>query len=613
MTTSVAAAGEVIGRGRASRPHRGLPLRSRHDRGTDRPEGRAERRVARAAPGPAGAPAGLRRLARRRAGVRLAAARLLGRRPGRAPAAERRHPGAQGRGAAVRPARRAGARGGAQARRHLGRDAHSPRPQRTDGCARTAELPAGARGIIFQLCESLGVLPRRPIEDQLAQLGEEDRKALARLGVRVGVYSLYFPSMLKPVPIRLRAGLWMIARNRETIPPLPAEGRTSMDLPQGARARLLRHHRLPAAGRPRHPRRHGRAPGGDGAPRRARKPRGRAPRAADSSSRRSPTPTPTPTAAAHRRSAAPSTDEISEWAIVAAAFGESEPAPAEPVAEAPAVEAACRADAGRGRERAGRRPKPSRAEPSTAEEADGREPTAEETDGRRDDARRGRSREEPVGESHGRSGRRRRAPSRRGEGGSAKPAGPRPLPPGWFRATPQMMSLVGCSEPEMANVLRGAGLSRPSADGRDTARSTPSRSSRASCASARSSASASACSRARAARAAPPRAAASGRTSGSSSPTRPRPDARQGSSAAPRWSAPEGHAPARTGATMVRRARRSTQDGPAARRSPRVRGRRAATAAGRRCRLYATTEKKGDAAADSPFAKLLELKLGGKK
>ena len=30
-------------------------------------------------------------------------------------------------------------------------------------------------------------------------------------------------------------------------------------------------------------------------------------------------------------------------------------------------------------------------------------------------------------------------------------------------------------------------------------------------------------------------------------------------------------------------------------------------------RLYATTEKKGDPASDSPFAKLLELKLGGKK
>jgi len=70
----------------------------------------------------------------------------------------------------------------------------------------TTELPAGARGIVFQLCEGLGVLPRRPIEQQLGELGEDDRKALARLGVRVGVYSLYFPSMLKPVPIRLRAG-----------------------------------------------------------------------------------------------------------------------------------------------------------------------------------------------------------------------------------------------------------------------------------------------------------------------------------------------------------------------------------------------------------------------
>jgi len=31
-----------------------------------------------------------------------------------------------------------------------------------------------------------------------------------------------------------RAGLWMIARSRDSIPPLPIEGRTSMDLPQGA-------------------------------------------------------------------------------------------------------------------------------------------------------------------------------------------------------------------------------------------------------------------------------------------------------------------------------------------------------------------------------------------
>jgi ATP-dependent RNA helicase SUPV3L1/SUV3 len=199
----------------------------------------------------------------------------------------------------------------------------------------TTELPAGARGIVFQLCEGLGVLPRRPIEQQLAELGEDDRKALARLGVRVGVYSLYFPSMLKPVPIRLRAGLWMIAHNRETIPPLPAEGRTSMDLPPGAEREFyatigylpLGDHairtdmveRLAAMARQ--------------AVRESREAARRAQQQQKKPARETKPEAPTV-------AVAPSTDEISEWAIVAAAFGESEPAPApEPVVEASPAEA----------------------------------------------------------------------------------------------------------------------------------------------------------------------------------------------------------------------------------------------------------------------------------
>src|SRR5215831_17780177 len=190
----------------------------------------------------------------------------------------------------------------------------------------TAELPAGARGVIFQLCESLGVLPRRPIEHQLAELGEEDRKALAKLGVRVGVYSLYFPSMLKPVPIRLRAGLWMIANGRDTIPPLPAEGRTSIDLPRDAVREFyaaigylpLGNHAIRA----------------DMVERLAAMAR-QAVRASREAARRNEqdakaAPQPAPA------SAPAASDEISEWAIVAAAFGESEPA----VDAAPAPEAA---------------------------------------------------------------------------------------------------------------------------------------------------------------------------------------------------------------------------------------------------------------------------------
>src|SRR5437899_1187608 len=182
----------------------------------------------------------------------------------------------------------------------------------------TTELPAGARGIVFQLCEGLGVLPRRPIEQQLAELGEDDRKALARLGVRVGVYSLYFPSMLKPVPIRLRAGLWMVSKGRETIPPLPAEGRTSMDLPRDAEREFY------AA--------IGYLPLGDHAIRAdmverlaamarqaVRESREAARRAQTQQKEKKPEPAASPQTA----SASPAGDgEISEWAIVAAAFGE---------------------------------------------------------------------------------------------------------------------------------------------------------------------------------------------------------------------------------------------------------------------------------------------------
>src|SRR5262249_28174053 len=159
---------------------------------------------------------------------------------------------------------------------------------------------------------------------------------LARLGVRVGVYSLYFPSMLKPVPIRLRAGLWMVARNRETIPPLPAEGRTSIDLPRDAdRDFYATIGYLPLGD-------HGiRADMVERLTARARKAgskRRDAPRRAQQANQQDKKPAPVETATPGAATAAPSTDEISEWAIVAAAFGEAEPATETAAAEPAQVE-----------------------------------------------------------------------------------------------------------------------------------------------------------------------------------------------------------------------------------------------------------------------------------
>jgi ATP-dependent RNA helicase SUPV3L1/SUV3 len=446
----------------------------------------------------------------------------------------------------------------------------------------TAELPAGARGVVFQLSESLGVLSRRPIEDQLAQLGDDDRKALARLGVRVGVYSIYFPSMLKPVPIRLRAGLWMIARNRETIPPLPAEGRTSMDLPKDAERDFyatigylpLGDHAIRA----------------DMVERLAAMARQAVRESRETARRAQPEKKPAPgaQAAAAATAAASSTplsaDEISEWAIVAAAFGESEPTPPPEAAavqepEAPAVEASLAAapivDTPAGDESA--------AEPTTEFKAG---PATDEASTVATEGAVEALKEEPKAE------------------------GPRPLLSGHFRATSQMMSLVGCSEPEMANVMQALGY-----------------------------------------RVHPPSEASGPLHSFSMKPRfvrereeqrerqrlqqrqqreqqrreRPErpPNERQFFADAPRQAhgkdAPRGTGPRNEGPRSEGgrndgprkdgpRSGPPRNDGPRGARPPRR------DSGGPALRLYATTETKSDApAADSPFAKLLELKLGGKK
>jgi len=405
----------------------------------------------------------------------------------------------------------------------------------------TAELPAGARGIVFQLCEGLGVLARRPIERQLAELGEEDRKALARLGVRVGVFSLYFPSMLKPVPIRLRAGLWMVAKNREGIPPLPPEGRTSMDLPAGAERDFyavigylpLGNHAIRAdmverlAAMARHAVRESRE-----AVR-----RGQQESRAENSVKDG--------GAAVASAASGKADdaaEINEWSIVSAAFGEGEP---------PAV--------------AEGQPEP----PPAVVEAKG-EPSLPQVD----DA------------SPGDIGAPQDAPA------TDAPSKPqiRPLPPGWFRATPQMMSLVGCSEPEMADVLRGLGYRvHPPSDehGPLHAFSVKPRFVRER-------------EEQRELRRQQERQRREQRRR-----ERPeRPNERQFFADAPRRDSPKRDAGERADRPRAEAPPREERRGA---RPPRR------DAGGPALRLYATTEKKGEAPADSPFAKLLELKLGGKK
>lgn len=88
-------------------------------------------------------------------------------------------------------------------------------------------LSGPARGIVYQLAESLGTLPVAPAREQVKALSPKDRDALARLGIRIGIETIYAPRLYKPAAQRLCAILWAISQNT-TIPANIPYGRLSL-------------------------------------------------------------------------------------------------------------------------------------------------------------------------------------------------------------------------------------------------------------------------------------------------------------------------------------------------------------------------------------------------
>jgi ATP-dependent RNA helicase SUPV3L1/SUV3 len=93
--------------------------------------------------------------------------------------------------------------------------------------ARRAMLGGAARGLVYQVTEALGSLPRHRIEAQLAGLAPEDHQVLRRLGLRIGRESVFLPAALKPPAMALRALLWCVHADQPPQPP-PPPGRVSL-------------------------------------------------------------------------------------------------------------------------------------------------------------------------------------------------------------------------------------------------------------------------------------------------------------------------------------------------------------------------------------------------
>jgi len=112
--------------------------------------------------------------------------------------------------------------------------------------AKAEDITGIARGIAFQLVESLGVLERAKVAEEVKGLDQETRATLRKYGVRFGAYHIYLPALLKPAPRTLALLLWTLKnggldqKGFDDLPGLAASGRTSIPVDQEVSKNLYR-------------------------------------------------------------------------------------------------------------------------------------------------------------------------------------------------------------------------------------------------------------------------------------------------------------------------------------------------------------------------------------
>lgn len=81
------------------------------------------------------------------------------------------------------------------------------------------------RGLLYQVGESLGSIPKHTVAAQLRALTGADRQALKALGLQIGGVCVFFPALMKPRALAMRALVWSVFVGRR--PPVTPE-RTSV-------------------------------------------------------------------------------------------------------------------------------------------------------------------------------------------------------------------------------------------------------------------------------------------------------------------------------------------------------------------------------------------------
>jgi ATP-dependent RNA helicase SUPV3L1/SUV3 len=99
--------------------------------------------------------------------------------------------------------------------------------------SRDETLTGLARGLAFRLVESLGVIPRAVVAQDVKSLDQDARGLLRKHGVRFGQFTLFMPLLLKPAPTRLRLVLSSLHQGRDEFPEAPPPGLVTIPVEEG--------------------------------------------------------------------------------------------------------------------------------------------------------------------------------------------------------------------------------------------------------------------------------------------------------------------------------------------------------------------------------------------
>lgn len=102
------------------------------------------------------------------------------------------------------------------------------------------QASGAVRGILWQTVERLGTIPRANVRDLIkamnddAEKAADDKKVLARAGVRLGYDFVFFPMLLKPAAQRVCALLWKIGNEKTQYPTgFAVDGKMSIPVEKG--------------------------------------------------------------------------------------------------------------------------------------------------------------------------------------------------------------------------------------------------------------------------------------------------------------------------------------------------------------------------------------------